>query len=159
MKLDSPVVILEMYDRLLDISEAAARVDLPEEDIIELINEHKLRGMAYGEKENARLFVLERELLLATISKERYRQKYGLQTVSLREASRRLKVSPSTISRWVQAGFILTAGGPIENAEAKLFLADVLYYEDLFFAAYGENRPRNRLLDKKGNLYAGPRRR
>lgn len=150
-------------DQLFLLSDAAQLVDLPEERLIELINEGKLLSYALKTQEGTVVVVHEKDLLRATLDKERYRHRYGSQTITLREAARRLEVSPSTVHRWVERGFItrgeILAGDedftlPSSTSAPPLLLADVMYYQDLLRLGTLEmNRPRGRLINKEGNLY------
>lgn len=157
------MVKASLPDQIFTLSDAARLVDLPEERLIELINEGKLRSYALRTQERTIVVVHEKDLLQATLDKERYRQKYSTQTISLREAARRLEVSPSTVHRWVESGFITR--GEVQDSSPNiellpyssappLLLADVIYYQDLLrLGALETNRPRGRLINREGNLY------
>jgi len=157
------VVKASQPDQIFTLSDAARLVDLPEERLIELINEGKLLSYALRTQEGTVVVVHEKDLLRATLDKERYRQKYGAQTITLREAARRLEVAPSTVHRWVESGFI--ARGEVQDSISDidllpyssappLLLADVIYYQDLLrLGSLETNRPRGRLINKEGNLY------
>jgi hypothetical protein len=163
------VVKASQPDQIFALSDAARLVDLPEERLIELINEGKLLSYALKTQEGMVVVVLEKDLLRATLDKERYRHKYGTQTISLREAARRLDVAPSTVHRWVESGFIargqdqdghVDPDSPPNTSAPPLLLADVIYYQDLLRLGSLEiNRPRGRLINKEGNLYHTSRRR
>ncbi len=150
-------------DQIFTLSDAARLVDLPEERLIELINEGILLSYALKTQEGMVVVVHEKDLLRATLDKERYRQKHGTQTISLREAARRLEVAPSTVHRWVESGFIARGQGqdnhidpalPPNTSAPPLLLADVIYYQDLLRLGSLEiSRPRGRLINKEGNLY------
>jgi hypothetical protein len=156
------VVKASQPDQILKLSDAAQLVDLSVDQLIELINEGKLVAYALKTQVGSEVVVHEKDLLRATLDKERYRQKYGTQTIALREAARRLEVAPSTVHRWVESGFIAreqvqesdSGGANPPNASAPLLLADVMYYQDLLrLGSLETNRPRGRLIDRKGNLY------
>jgi hypothetical protein len=150
-------------DQIFTLSDAAQLVDLSEDQLIDLINEGKLLSYALKTQEGMVVVVHEKDLLRATLDKERYRQKYGMQAISLREAARRLEVAPSTVHRWVESGFIARGevqvkssdiGLPPNTSAPPLLLADVMYYQDLLrLGSLETNRPRGRLIDRKGNLY------
>ncbi len=150
-------------DQIFKLSDAARLVDLTEERLIELINEGTLLSYALKTQEGTFVVVHEKDLLRATLDKERYRQKYGAQTITLREAARRLEVAPSTVHRGVESGFI--ARGQVQDGHVDpawppnisappLLRADVIYYQDLLrLGSLETNRPRGRLINKEGNLY------
>ncbi|HYE67525.1 MAG TPA: hypothetical protein VEA58_02880 [Anaerovoracaceae bacterium] len=150
-------------DQIFTLSDAARLVDLPEERLIELINEGKLLSYALKTQEGMIVVVHEKDLLRATLDKGRYRQKYGTQTISLREAARRLEVAPSTVHSWVESGFIARGQAQDNNADTHwppnasappLLLADVIYYQDLLrLGSLETDQPRGRLINKDGNLY------
>jgi hypothetical protein len=163
------VVKASQPDQIFTLSDAARLVDLPEERLIELINEGKLLSYALRTQEGIVVVVHEKDLLRATLDKERYRQKYGMQTLSLREAARRMEVAPSTVHRWVESGFIargqvqdnpIDPALPLNISAPPLLLADVMYYQDLLrLGSLETNRPRGRLINKEGNLYHTARQR
>ncbi len=147
-------------DQLFILSDAARLVDLPEERLTELINEGKLISYPLTTPGGILVVVHEKDLLRATLDKARYHQKYGSQTITLREAARRLEVSPSTVHRWVERGFIAreqAQDDPSMKANPSapaLLLADVMYYHDLVrLGSIETSQPRRRLINKEGNLY------
>lgn len=162
------VVKTSQPDQIFILGDAARLVDLSEERLIELINEGNLLSYALRTQEGTVVVVHEKDLLRATLDKERYRQKYGAQTITLREAARRLEVAPSTVHRWVESGFI--ARGEVQDSRSdiawlprtsapQLLLADVIYYLDLLrLGSLETNRPRGRLINKEGKLYQTSRR-
>lgn len=169
------MAVSNRQDRLMNLSEAAEYTGLPEEHLIDLINQGKLPSYVYGQPGDLVVVVIEKDLLRATLSIERYREKYGDQTISMREAARMLEVSVSSVFRWVKKGFIRRIEKPAElpkvetprNSKRRsaikpagqetppLSLADVLYYQDVLRLAKLQNPGRQgyRLLDDNGNLF------
>jgi hypothetical protein len=116
-------------ETFISISEAAKKINLPEEELKALINSGKISAAMLDQN----LLVNQRDIYQMIPRKEhpeylKFAHLQG-QGIGIREASRKYFISMRTIQNWIKRGLILTIGERTVRGGCQLLIdeADIAY--------------------------------